>query len=1277
MNSDLDFAQPELEARGVHLECYRWQNPLLIRPSQKLGRVLAAQAIIAEMVELASSNSGRTVYKPVDHGFEKRGDGTCSQGSQQPEDATAGPDEAESYCTKNDSSTSTPTMRVAQQEEPSADALIIQSDQDEDAQESGFGRDESPPTDHEQESPYQSEEDDDPSKSPYRQGLDTSSAEELVHILDESLSDLAPSALQRTYIAASSGELEQLTELTARTNEPGAPTARDEERSASEYGDVFEDEAGGIVVGDDDAGDNVGGDNVGDEDEAGSDDAGDSVDGNDEAGSDDADNDDIERSTENQSNHETADDRSVALTGRGDREEVTSEPSEKQVLLPEHDGLRESDAQDDAPTSLDEEDNQNAETDESDHVAAEADITSPHPPHNSELESPSHQLLADMGRLSREAGFDVPETAVCLAWTNEKLMMSALQNHDPLVEALEGSFYAALAAFQLSPTLKVTAELLLTNAAKTTRLARRLWQECVSIADSVYGHLASKIELALESGNSLVSEIDIGEALELTEGVLVDVDSSSWSHLRTGIEFLQLIRSLGESVDKTNSARTSTGVSRLVKVFYPYLVNLPREKLPVSWRRVARVFATTSPDLDDLVFLMDPTCKTLLFAAIGGGSERGIDESADDAAAFPKLTIVCERGNVLESSAAVVWLKVFETKSVQRSQFVLYPFFRSSFGEKVVDGVRVEEGEGKGPLKEWIALVSSEMAAKWADVALDASFVADKSADASDNKLVAPRLARHISAGYEVSWQSNGEQREVRVVNKVVDDDTVLMDRVVASRQSFPVSELNVRRPRTCYLQHIRASESLWLNAQTVDGSESRRVLRFYGWYLAMAVAHSTAIDIPLHRLFFRLLFDETHRVSLEDVRSLDSTLHESLVAMKSMSPTDFQAFLELEDADASLTVDEYIERAVAEQFGAESNIGWQFRELRAGFQSVFSLAELSAASIDPDDLASVVCGNAASATTRDADFSVDEIFRVALDPDFVKCVPLRRVFWRVVNAFDPLLKRKFVKFVTGVETLPLPGTEFMRIEMPFAALTAAENEKILLMLPQSHVSELPSVSSSCICSRGCMLGVCVRGNNSHARLFACQTCDNTLELPNYWQALCWKARHQEEEESESLEAELAALLGKKLREAVEYSNGYGLDGTSAISGILSARRRPTSSASMNGADTGRAPANDDSYESLDLPAMGDLSNSAGEIARAKTPSLQQTVMTADKVPASASREEKRAAEAVEPPELAKDESRPEESGDAVPEFSTPREKESARRNGAEESYGDDDWDES
>lgn len=958
MHQDLDFAQPELEARGVHLECFTQQNPLLIRTNQKLGRVLAAQAIITEMIELASAR--KPVHEPVDHGFEKReDDDSNNSNAYQPESPTQEPEDQEPSAAHRGSEKAT---SVTLQQE-SADVMIQRASDGEESAESESEQNEPGHDEEEQEDDYDSDQVESEIKSPVTKGngVDASSAEELVSILDESLSDWKTSKQSKSSEPASN-EPDSLSVVTAREDEP----------STSEYDNSFEDDAG-------------------------------------EKGEE-----------ENQDSHEVTEEAEATVRSSNDAGgDVVDKPA-----TPEE---NDSDSTKEEPAASTEEDNQSHELENTEQITSEA------PPRADNSEKPeserqSERLLEELRRLSEAEdletiGVQAAQLEECISWNSDSQIATALSRQEPLDAALQGSFYDVLAQFQFSPSIKQTEKLLQTQVAQEARLSSCLWRECLCIVDNVYGYLASQIQLSFECGNSLISEIEIDEAIELTEGTFTGIHRTTWAHLRTAVGLLKLIHSVGVTVFVDKTSCSSSGVSGLIKVFYPYLVNLPREKLSSSWQRIAQVFVSISSDLGDLIFLMDPTCKTLLLAANVGGSALEDFENDKSSTAFPKLALVCERGNVLESSVTALWLKVFATSNSQ-SQFVLYPFFQSAFGEKVVDGKRVEEGEGKGPLKEWITLVSSEMAAEWKDVAIDLSFYGNAYVEANGNKLIVTGFTHNLQPGYEISWRSADDEAVSRIVNKIVDQDTVLLDRGV-SAHAFPVSELKVRQPRQAFFTYVKASESFWLSSQTQDTPYTRQVLRFYGWYLASAVSHYSKIDLQLHPLFFSLLLDERYRVSLEDVKSLDSTLYDSLIQMKQMPPADFAAFLEFEGADSSLSVEEYILQVVDEKFGARSSICWQFQELQAGFQSVFSQEELELAGISADDLGEVICGKAGGgAMALDSDFSIDEVFRVALDPDFVKCLPLRRVFWRVVNAFEPQVKRKFVKFVTGVDTLPLPGTE-------------------------------------------------------------------------------------------------------------------------------------------------------------------------------------------------------------------------------------------------------------
>ena len=99
------------------------------------------------------------------------------------------------------------------------------------------------------------------------------------------------------------------------------------------------------------------------------------------------------------------------------------------------------------------------------------------------------------------------------------------------------------------------------------------------------------------------------------------------------------------------------------------------------------------------------------------------------------------------------------------------------------------------------------------------------------------------------------------------------------------------------------------------------------------------------------------------------------------------------------------------------------------------------------------------------------------------------------------------------------------------------------------------------------------------------------MELPHYWKSLCWREHHDEQESNTKLEEELALLLSKKLRDAVEYSSGYGLDGMSVVSGVLD-----DEFVNHDGELT-----KEESYDSLFLPALSEIQSENA------TPSLRSS----------------------------------------------------------------------
>ena len=133
------------------------------------------------------------------------------------------------------------------------------------------------------------------------------------------------------------------------------------------------------------------------------------------------------------------------------------------------------------------------------------------------------------------------------------------------------------------------------------------------------------------------------------------------------------------------------------------------------------------------------------------------------------------------------------------------------------------------------------------------------------------------------------------------------------------------------------------------------------------------------------------------------------------------------------------------------------------------------------------------------------QVFRVVEDPELQQCHPLREALWATIDALDKEQKRKLLHFITGVDRLPSAGTEMIKIEMPFMAYSSEEHEKTLLMMPQAH------------------------------------TCDNILELPNYWQSLKALRKSSGADEA-ALVAELRAIINDKVKTAYSLSDGFGLD---------------------------------------------------------------------------------------------------------------------------------------
>ncbi|CAM9765898.1 unnamed protein product, partial [Choristocarpus tenellus] len=136
----------------------------------------------------------------------------------------------------------------------------------------------------------------------------------------------------------------------------------------------------------------------------------------------------------------------------------------------------------------------------------------------------------------------------------------------------------------------------------------------------------------------------------------------------------------------------------------------------------------------------------------------------------------------------------------------------------------------------------------------------------------------------------------------------------------------------------------------------------------------------------------------------------------------------------------------------------------------------------------------------------------------------LSQAFWNVVqHELSPSQRRDLLLFITGLDRLPPPGVETLSIEAWKGTEGSAAIQRALCAIPTAH------------------------------------TCDNILELPNYWEALLRSegiptgvgaTSEQIESQNEvqillSLQlVRLKAIMKEKLLVAIANAGGgYGLDG--------------------------------------------------------------------------------------------------------------------------------------
>jgi len=460
-----------------------------------------------------------------------------------------------------------------------------------------------------------------------------------------------------------------------------------------------------------------------------------------------------------------------------------------------------------------------------------------------------------------------------------------------------------------------------------------------------------------------------------------------------------------------------------------------------------------------------------------------------------------------------------------KSACILLPYFESASGTKVVQGRRVEGGEGHGPRKELFVAVAADAVRRWITVSqapragpavtpvrlpcrgnrvdLADALAGEDSQDAHEAKRRQEvlRCLGDARTGDRIRIELSGGTEVEHTVVAVHGTEGLSVNTRFESKQ-LSVSRCTLERRAMPLFEFHRGSGEYWFaagaddDASTTRGQDLMKRFRSFGKLLALALANRCRFSFTLPLLFFRLLLQPAGPPpELGDLKGFDDSLQSSLKKCLKMRQGQFKTLKEVENLPPDMTREAYVADKVRELLTPQAMI-----ELRNGFWSL--VCDDSLLGISPPDLRHMLC----SADTGKGEINIRQIFRVIMEDEMADCPIFVDAFWSVVDGLSLAEKHLFLLFVTGVEAPPEAGTERLLIELPFTAFTKQEYLQLLSMLPQAH------------------------------------TCSNCLELPNYHDALKESGMIPEDQEPEVLEEELKRIIGEKLRLAIHETSGYELD---------------------------------------------------------------------------------------------------------------------------------------
>ncbi|GIL54422.1 hypothetical protein Vafri_9959 [Volvox africanus] len=323
-----------------------------------------------------------------------------------------------------------------------------------------------------------------------------------------------------------------------------------------------------------------------------------------------------------------------------------------------------------------------------------------------------------------------------------------------------------------------------------------------------------------------------------------------------------------------------------------------------------------------------------------------------------------------------------------------------------------------------------------------------------------------------------------------------------------------------------RTAGAYWYNTTLEESSELHNAYVFAGWLLGQSLLNRAPVGLPFPPVLFRALLEGTGTdcgsggsgfvPTMDMLAEFDPDAAAGVNKVAALPSDQLRDMLELEGLPADWSAEKYTQYAVSRILRDE--VAWQSEALASGFFAAVDRRLLRLWQVGPTALAVLAAGTCTAAGEPPSDLS--SLFRVVLDDELSgNSAVLIELLWAVMAEWPPERRLRFVEFVTGTPRLPLPGSELLKIQAPFVAMGVAEHRATLGMLPQAH------------------------------------TCDNLLELPNYWESLlavrgvrggptavARGTAQLTEEQMTDLRAETRRILADRLEVAVLNFQGYGLD---------------------------------------------------------------------------------------------------------------------------------------